>query len=144
MHTTDRDGTTGVTFFGVLLVLQEYTPNTFLLENGMGLAVGGMCDQVLQELRASGSGYFVYSWVHTPLDYGLLQSRPRFYFLGIRLDLLAEAHITPDVLAQRLETSLRCFRRDRPLLDINDFLLPDEHSAVQRALASARAKNELR
>ena len=92
----DYLGTTGLTFSGLLSILECRQPRFLLAENVAGLTVGNQ--HVAVEEKLSAAGYVVFSWQNTPLQFGVPQSRPRLWFLAIRVDLLDTANVSQSSL----------------------------------------------
>lgn len=101
-----EDKTRGTLFFDIARILKEKQPNMFLLENVKGLRShdkGRTMDVILKELDEL--GYTVYWTVMNSLDYGVPQSRERWYCVGFKDEIefsfpepFAEQPMVKDIL----------------------------------------------
>lgn len=83
-----EDEARGTLFFDVARILKEKQPEMFLLENVKGLKShdkGRTLEIILQELDAL--GYTTYWDILNSLDYGVPQSRERWYCVGFKNDI---------------------------------------------------------
>ena len=137
----DRTGSTGMTFSGVLLILQANSSPSFLLENVLGLLRDDQLGEVLAALRAIGPGYWVHFWRHCPVQHhGFPQSRWRIWIIGVRIDLCLAAGLETGACEEYCDQILDCIRQDWERMDIRSMLLPDDHEAIVQSLVEAHAK----
>lgn len=88
------EDTRGTMFFEVARILRERQPKAFILENVKGLTnhdKGKTLDVILNTLKNLGYDY-VYKVLNSS-DYGIPQSRERWYCVGIRKDLNIKLNI---------------------------------------------------
>ncbi|MCY1689590.1 DNA (cytosine-5-)-methyltransferase [Exiguobacterium sp. SL14] len=80
--------TQGTLFFDVLRILKEKRPESFLLENVVGLLTiqKGETFRVIQDALLE-IGYSVFYKVLDSVDFGIPQNRKRIYIVGFRNDL---------------------------------------------------------
>ncbi|MCK2158631.1 DNA cytosine methyltransferase [Exiguobacterium sp. 17-1] len=80
--------TQGTLFFDVLRILKEKQPESFLLENVVGLLTiqKGEAFRIIQNALIE-IGYTVYYKVLDSVDFGIPQNRKRIYIVGFRNDL---------------------------------------------------------
>ncbi|WP_323679783.1 DNA cytosine methyltransferase [Exiguobacterium indicum] len=80
--------TQGTLFFDVLRILKEKQPESFLLENVVGLLTiqKGETFRVIQDALLE-IGYSVFYKVLDSVDFGIPQNRKRIYIVGFRNDL---------------------------------------------------------
>ncbi len=119
------DGTTGETFYGVLLVLQRWKPACVILENVHGLSANDQHLAVRDRVEAC--GYVVMFWLNNAAALGFPQSRKRFWFVGWRRELVGD---DVEEFKQRLEDIVQRFTTDWDMLKVSDFLLDDGHPAL--------------
>ena len=137
----DRTGSTGMTFSGVLLILQANSSPSFLLENVLGLLRDDQLGEVLAALRAIGPGYWVHFWKHCPVQHhGFPQSRWRIWIIGVRIDLCLAAGLETGACEEYCDQILDCIRQDWERMDIRSMLLPDDHEAIVQSFVEAHAK----
>eukprot|EP00959_Pyramimonas_sp_CCMP1952_P095962 2006295-Pyramimonas_sp.AAC.1 len=76
----DKVGATGSCFDGFKKYIVDAKPTYIMIENVVGLANGGQLGVLLSELNEL--GYWTAKLLTDPIDFGMLQSRPRYYIVG--------------------------------------------------------------
>ena len=119
--------TTGLTFWATLLAIDRLRPRCFILENVMGLLRNGAAESVAAALRAK--GYIVAMVNLTPALFGFPNSRPRLFFLGLRIDCCnrqsaarVERMITDAVWAQA---------ENQQQLTVDDVILAEDSEIIK-------------
>lgn len=81
-----EDKTRGTMFFHCIKTIKVTRPDIFLLENVKGLKHhdNGKTYEIVMDTLKEMEEYDIYSDVYNTKDYGLPQSRPRIYFIGIK------------------------------------------------------------
>lgn len=117
----DYVGSTGLTFWGVIMILQMTKPLAFILENVEGLMRHSLHLVILERLRSL--GYCVVWRLCDALEVGIPHHRPRIWFCGWLADKL------PDVPAfqARMESAMLSLFDNHPKTDLDEFLLPEDH-----------------
>lgn len=89
-YSEERDQRTDDLFFEYVRILDGLRPKSFVAENVYGMAIGRAGREVMAPLiKAFRSlGYSVEAKVLNSCDYGVPQSRPRVFFVGIRTDMI--------------------------------------------------------
>ena len=131
-------GSTGWTWWGVVLVVQKQRPKCFVLENVEGLMWHGGHLLVVAKLRSL--GYVVIWRLSNALDCGVPQNRSRIWFVGWRRDLIVDVESFTRLLEQTME---ECFN-DHPMMSLDDALLPEDHPFVLEADDVAGASSSMR
>lgn len=120
-------------FYSVLQRIKSLRPAVFVLENVQGIS---RCMSTVVALL-EGAGYQVAVENFNPIDLGEPLSRPRFYFLGIRIDLArvtqAEARsftkqVWSQLSQQRLARNSSHF--GKPIVPLWERLLSDDNELV--------------
>ena len=133
----EAQGTTGVTFAGVLLVLQQRRPKLCILENVFGMMNHGQHQLVAKQVEAT--GYVCRIVALNPVDFGSPQSRPRLYFLCWREDLFAESQMSLAGLGTLVQKLDRDLRRSHSLMDLDAILAPEsDEDVVKQKLSFLR------
>ena len=129
----DGGGTSGSTLAGVLLVLQWRRPRSFIFENVPNLRY--YMAPLAKRMQAL--GYIIVWRVVDALESFTPQRRLRLYIVGwLRADLEASG-MDINTFAQEMSTTWSDLLKDNPVMDIDDFLLPDDDPGLvahQRAL----------
>lgn len=89
-YSDERDQRTDDLFLEYVRILRVLMPKTFIAENVQGMTVGSAATDVMQPLLEAFDemGYHVNAKVINSKDYGVPQSRPRVFFIGVRKDLV--------------------------------------------------------
>ena len=118
---------TGLTFWATLLAIDRLRPRCFILENVLGLLRNGGALSVQHALRTK--GYVVAMVQLTPAMFGFPNTRPRVFFLGLRMDLCfrqppqrVEAMIIDAVMRQA---------EMQPKLAVDDVILPEDSPVIE-------------
>lgn len=105
--------TRGQVIFGLLKLLREKKPKTFLFENVKGLVSideGKTFESILNHLEEE--GYTVYWKVLNSLDFAIPQMRERVYIVGFRKDLGVTSFSFPKGIQRDLNFPLYLCNRD--------------------------------
>ena len=121
------DGSTAITFRGVLCVLQRTKPVLGVFENVQGL----LLSQQLQWCvgRIESLGYAVCWKLMSPSDYGLPQIRQRVYIMCMHTSRLRPA-TTSAVLQAAADELFDRSMSSHPRVGVNTFLLPNSHPLI--------------
>lgn len=89
-YSDERDQRTDDLFIEYVRILTALMPKTFIAENVQGLTVGAAAQDVMRPLLKEFDklGYRVQAQVLNSSDYGVAQTRPRVFFVGVRKDLI--------------------------------------------------------
>ena len=137
---TNDDCTTGLTFRGVLLILQDWQPKAFVLENVARLLSSGELKVCLAELQKQG---YVMCWRKMDAKrFGLPQTRIRVYIWGWRQRDFAASHMSTDGLNKFCDRFTTQLEEGHALMDIDDFILPDSDWALLSHRASALSRSD--
>ena len=130
---------TGETFAGVEKYVKTRKPMCVILENVPGLRRNGQDLDVVRKIEAL--GYHGFSREINPVTWGIPQSRPRLWFVFVRCDI-GGATFTQDEYVTHCDSIFDDISVGFPLMDIDDFLLPDSASAVRetRVACAERAQ----
>ncbi len=88
------EGTSGVTFSGVLLIIDKRDPDQLILENVRGLIETGQHLAVIHQLQLRNR--HVAWWMSNPLDHGFPNVRHRVYFLVTKVSICSSVGMTED------------------------------------------------
>ena len=124
----DSSSTTGKTYDGVLRIVRMQRPPAVCLENVPGLMENSQHLIVIEDL--ANLGYITYWTCLNAQTFGLPQPRNRIYFLSWRKDILDECCLTPPGLRQFCDEIMQRLQHDHPLMDITDFLVPEDDSIM--------------
>ena len=125
--TQSFEGTTGLTFWGSLLVLDRYHPSAFVLENVPGILCYQQLERTIEMLSRKG---YVVTWsMQNPLQAGTPHDRDRVWIIGFRADTVS--HIRNFVQGiDALWASLLANRHS--VGDIDTFLYSQDHPHVRQ------------
>ena len=98
-------GSTGETFSAVYLYIHTRRPESFILENVVGLRTYGQDKIIIEKLQAS--NFFVVAKELNPLMFGLPQSQPRLFILGWRADDASMTAAQVEALAEEVPTNVK-------------------------------------
>jgi len=89
-YSGERNQRTDDLFIEYVRILKGLMPKTFIAENVQGLTVGAAAEDVMKPLlkEFDNMGYRVVARVLNSSDYGVPQTRPRVFFVGVRKDLI--------------------------------------------------------
>ena len=118
---SDYCGTTGLTFWGVVMVLCMTKPSTFILENVEGLMRHNLHLLVVEKLISL--GYVVLWRLCDAKHLGFPQHRPRIWFIGWRADLVP----CISSFQRRMTVVMEDFFVDHPPMDLEQFLFREDH-----------------
>ena len=146
---TDRCSTV-TTFNGGLAWVAKHRPLFVLMENVLGLATEDSNDDAPALLKKSNLdivkdkyrriGYDVQAHVINSAHFKLPQRRRRIYIFAVRLDTTdypISIHSLSSVQSD-VELLLKSFKEQELAMKVEDFLLEDDHPAVQEALAQLK------
>lgn len=128
---TSFHGTTGLTWWGVVLVLQMQQPRSFILENVEGLMRHGL--HLIIEAKLVALGYIVVWKLCNSLECGMPQSRPRIWFCGWKASLIS----APERFKLHMTEVMAKLFHDHPVTDVEEFLMPEDHPHLMEFDASA-------
>ena len=121
---TDFHGSTGLTWWGVVLALEQTRPASFILENVEGLMRHGL--HLLVEAKLIALGYIVVWRLCNSTECGIPQNRPRIWFVGWRGTLVKDGISFKNRMA---ETMANLFQQ-HPMMNVEEFLFPEDHDAI--------------
>ena len=113
-------------FFGVVQRIARVRPACFVLENVLGIS--RVKAEVLKTLQEQ--GYAVEAVVMNPVDLGEPVQRPRYYFIGARLDVCIMNQETVHAFLTSAWAHIK--ESGLPHATLADRLLPAHHPSVQR------------
>ena len=116
----NHETTTGYTFYGVLLILQQHVPRSFILENVVQLYSSGEISSIIEQLDAA--GYIVHYRVLAGDEFGLPQVRRRLYIWGFRKSELEAAGFPADSFQDLCERIMSGLTAGHALMDIDESL----------------------
>lgn len=96
-YSDERNQRTDDLFIEYVRILKALMPKTFIAENVAGMMMGTAANDVVRPLLAEFDkmGYRVEAKILNSKDYGVPQSRPRVFFVGVRKDLVNSDDGTP-------------------------------------------------
>ena len=112
-------------FYACLSRIASVSPPAFVLENVEGIS--RCMSEVLDLLRAVGVGYHVTTCLLNPAQLGEPVHRPRYYFIGTRVNFA----VIPEPRAQLIYDNVwRKLQQDCPSVSLQHRLLPADHPSV--------------
>lgn len=121
-------------FLRIIQLLNDNTmilPRYILLENVIGFETSESCKMFLEALQSN--GYIYYQFLLTPLQFGIPNSRPRYYCVAVRTTQTSLATVAPcsDVLLDYIPS----FENVQRTADsLSSFLKVDQNSEEYGAL----------